>query len=40
VDYLISFDLDLFIAQFIRDVEDLLLCHAAFQQYLGGRDNE
>jgi hypothetical protein len=40
MDYLITFDLEAFIAQFIQDVEDLLLCHAAFQQYLGGRDNE
>jgi hypothetical protein len=38
MDYLITFDLDLFIAQFIQDVEDLLLCHAAFQQYLRGEN--
>jgi hypothetical protein len=38
MDYLITFDLDELIAQFIRDVEDLLLCHAAFQQYLARED--
>jgi hypothetical protein len=38
MDYLITFDLDAFIAQFIQDVEDYLLCHAAFQQYLARED--